>query len=366
VKPDHPLLKPARRLVDPHDSKADVNLRARSYLHANCSHCHQFGAGGTADIDLRFDKPLEETKVLEVRPVQGAFDMPNAQIIAPGDPYRSTLFYRMSKTGRGRMPHIGSEIVDERGVRLIHDWIRQLPIRKDDRLLTQKLAELKSPTPAERADIIKKLLSSTSSALLLLQDIDADRLPAEVRQEVIAAANAHSDSQIRDLFERFVPDEQRVKRLGSVIKPEQVLALAGEATRGKELFFKSGAASCASCHRVGQQGTAVGPDLNDVGKRLSRAEILESILEPSKKIDPKFVAYVCETKAGQFHQGLLVERSDREVVLRCADNKEVRLPTTQVERLAPQSKSLMPELLLRDLTAEQAADLLAYLASLKN
>ena len=84
-------------------------------------------------------------KILEVRPVQGTFDMPDAQILAPGDPYRSVLYYRMAKLGRGRMPHIGSEIVDERGLRLIHDWIRQLPIRKDERLLVERLRDLDEP-----------------------------------------------------------------------------------------------------------------------------------------------------------------------------------------------------------------------------
>ena len=45
----------------------------------------------------------------------------------PGDPFSSVLYYRISKTGPGRMPHIGSEIVDSRGVETIHDWIRSLP-----------------------------------------------------------------------------------------------------------------------------------------------------------------------------------------------------------------------------------------------
>src|SRR5262249_54686337 len=106
VQPDHPLLIPKTRLTNPLDTSASLNDRARSYLHTNCSHCHQFGAGGTADIDLKFDRPLEESKLLEVRPVQGTFDISNANLIAPGDPYRSVLFYRMAKTGRGRMPHI--------------------------------------------------------------------------------------------------------------------------------------------------------------------------------------------------------------------------------------------------------------------
>ena len=71
-------------------------------------------------------------KILEVRPVQGTFEIPGARILAPGDPYRSVLFYRMSKLGRGRMPHIGSEIVDEKGLRLIHDWIRTMPPHKEN------------------------------------------------------------------------------------------------------------------------------------------------------------------------------------------------------------------------------------------
>ena len=65
------------------------------------------------------------------------------------------------------------------------------------------------------------------------------------------------------------------------------------------------------------------------------------------------------------HTGLLVEKNDREVVLKAVGDKEIRLPANKVQTLVPQQKSLMPELLLRDVTAEQAADLVEFLASLK-
>jgi hypothetical protein len=81
---------------------------ARSYLHVNCAHCHQPGAGGTADLDLRLMTRLEKTKLLGFRPIQGTFDIPEARIIAPGDPYRSILCYRIAKLGRGRMPDLQS------------------------------------------------------------------------------------------------------------------------------------------------------------------------------------------------------------------------------------------------------------------
>src|SRR5262249_55435845 len=130
---------PTARLTNPHDAAADLDARARSYLQVNCAHCHQFGAGGTAEIDLRADRSLDGMKAIEIRPNQGTFNIASAQLIAPGDPDRSVLYYRMSKIGGGRMPHLGSEIVDDRGIKLIYDWIRRLPVRKDDRLLLERL-----------------------------------------------------------------------------------------------------------------------------------------------------------------------------------------------------------------------------------
>jgi uncharacterized repeat protein (TIGR03806 family) len=358
--------KPSGRLTNPYDSAADLNERARSYLHVNCSHCHQFGAGGTADLQLRYEVPLEEAKTLEVRPVQGTFEIHGAQILAPGDPYRSVLFYRISKLGRGRMPHIGSEIADERGLRLIHDWIRQLPIHKEENALIEKLRTLAEPAQAgERAEIINRLLSSTASALHLAHAVAERRIPDSLRPQLLVAAMARPESQVRDLFERFVPDDQRVKRLGSVIKPEKILALKGDAARGKELFFKSAGLQCINCHRIAGTGSTLGPDLTQIGKKYSRGQILESILEPSKSIDPKYVNYLVETSDGKVQTGLLAEKNDKEVVLRTVGDKEIRVPADKVERLVPQKASLMPELLLRDLTAEQVADLLEYLVGLK-
>lgn len=409
--------KPPGKLTDPYDAGADLNERARSYLHVNCSHCHQFGAGGTADLELRYEIPLDQIKTLGVRPVQGTFDLPGAQILAAGDPYRSVLFYRVSKLGRGRMPHLGSEIVDDRGVRLLHDWIRQLPLHRDEAALLDKLRALDEPaararegatwaeqldaaaravaraagrqvpTPedrqkaevqlkaqaagrvrvraAERADAVGRLLANPGSALILAEALAEGRIPESVRPQVLKAASASLDAQVRDLFERFLPDEQRVKRLGALIKPQQILGLKGDAARGRELFFKAAGLQCVTCHRIGGTGSTLGPDLSQIGKKYTRAQILESILEPSKTIDPQYVTYVAETEDGKLYTGLLGSKTDREVVLRMTGDKEVRLPAAKVVSMAPQKTSLMPEQLLRDLTAEQAADLVEFLSSLK-
>ncbi|MEX2026373.1 MAG: hypothetical protein WEH44_03715, partial [Pirellulaceae bacterium] len=87
--------------------------------------------------------------------------------------------------------------------------------------------------------------------------------------------------------------------------------------------------------------------------------------EPSKRIDPMYVTYLAETDDGRQVSGVLVKETDRDVVLKDAQNMEIRIPQQEMLRLVPQKQSLMPDLLLRDMTAEQVADLLAYLSSLK-
>ena len=122
---------------------------------------------------------------------------------------------------------------------------------------------------------------------------------------------------------------------------------------------------CKNCHRIAGKGTEVGPDLDLIGKKYDRAGILDNILFPSKQIEEKYLTYLVETKKGQVHSGLLVSKDATKVVLKDATNKRIEIPAGDVELLVPQQKSLMPDLLLRDLTAEQVADLTAFLSSLK-
>ncbi len=125
-----PLPRPPEelpRLVDYEDASQDLDRRARSYLHANCSHCHMKWGGGNAEFLLLATLPLQDTRTLNTRPGQGTFDLPDPRILVPGEPERSLILYRMRKLGLGRMPHVASAVVDEKGAKLIEDWIKGLP-----------------------------------------------------------------------------------------------------------------------------------------------------------------------------------------------------------------------------------------------
>jgi len=355
-------LKPKTPYPSPHDPAGDLTRRARAYLHVNCSPCHQSGAGGTAQLDLRFANRPDELKIIDRSPVQGAFGVADARLVAPGDPYRSVVYYRMAKTGSGRMPHVGSDVVDKAGLGLMHDWIRSLPAKG------LHPADAAEAAALERFRVgggeLDKLLATPSGALRLARAFDVGEL-AERRELAVEKATQGGDVAVRDLFERFLPPERRVKRLGSVIRPEVILARKGDPARGKELFFQPAATQCAACHRVGDKGGMVGPDLSAIGKKYDRVKLLETILEPSKEIDKAHAAHLLQTADGRLFTGLLVTRDEMEVVLRDAQGKDVRVAAGQVERLEASRVSLMPEQLLRDLTAQQAADLLDYLAQLR-
>lgn len=365
------------RLVDPYDESADLGLRARSYLQTNCAHCHQFNAGGTANIILGYEVPLPETRTVDVRPIQGTFQIAGARIIAPGDPSRSVLYYRVSKLGGGRMPRVGSDEVDTRAVRMIREWIAGMPansrdaadghaaVPAEDRAALEVLRRGDGTSPEARSAAIRRLTSSTRGALLLLGLIDRGEGPNPIRQEATAIARQSPSVEVRDLFERFIPREGRARRLGDVVDRRAILSLPGDARRGRAVFAENASAQCKTCHRIGDVGQAVGPDLARIGAKYDRAALLEHILEPSRTIEPAYLTYLVETKDGQVLTGLVLERTAREVVLRDAKGQTTHVPGADVERIVPQTRSLMPELLLRDLTAQQVADLLEYLSTLK-
>jgi putative heme-binding domain-containing protein len=342
-----------RKLADPADVNQPLEARARAYLHANCGHCHSDHGGGSVPLRLQFPVAVADMKAVGVPPTRGDFGLDDASIIKPGDPYRSTLLFRMAKFGRDRMPHIGSEWPDEAGLKLVEEWIAGLN-RSPEKT---NLAPDSGPP--------ETLLADPKFALAVARRVGRGELPPAERESVLAAAAKLPPGPVRDLFEGYLPaDVTGGPKLGSNPRPRAILALRGDAGRGEKLFW-SQAVNCGSCHKIGDRGTAVGPDLSAIGKLRSREDLLESILEPSRRIEPQFATYFAQTTDGRSATGLLVRRTEKDVVLRDAQNKEVVLTTEAVVELRPSPISLMPSGQLAGLTAQDAADLLEYLATRK-
>jgi hypothetical protein len=111
------------RLADPRDATASLELRARSYLHANCAHCHVEAGGGNAQFQIEHQVAAEQLKLIDERPVHNTFGIADARLVAPGAPDRSVLFRRVGQRGQGQMPPLSTNLVDPDAVRLLRDWI---------------------------------------------------------------------------------------------------------------------------------------------------------------------------------------------------------------------------------------------------
>jgi putative heme-binding domain-containing protein len=361
VAPDDKVLPPfdaesvkKEPALAPLVADAPLDVRARSYLHVNCAHCHRFGGGGgQVVLELDFAKPLKETGVLDVRPRQGDFGLPDARIVAPGDPYRSVMFYRMAKFGRGRMPRLGSEFPHAHGLDVVAEWIASLgaPAKKwehpvaDPVGFERALSAFDSGWPYARAFALGKFNGPPGDALRA----DLARLPA---------------GTVRELFEGHLPVGPGGRKLGTNPRPASVLALKGEPAKGEALFFNK-EMKCANCHKVGDRGTALGPDLTSIGKSRTRAELLDSLLYPSARVEPQFAAYNVRTKDEKTFTGIIAKRDDKQLVLRDAENKEVVVAGDNVESVRPSRLSLMPDGQMAGLTPQEAADLLEYLVNRK-
>ena len=117
------------RMPDPADAGASLQDRARAYLAANCSHCHQVGGTGGTNLDLRWEVANADMNAIGLKHKRGRLGIRRAKIIKAGDPDHSVLLKRMVIDKPEQwMPPLGSLLVDEDGVTLIRDWILSLPV----------------------------------------------------------------------------------------------------------------------------------------------------------------------------------------------------------------------------------------------
>ncbi len=373
----------SRPAISPTDVNAALEDRARAYLSLNCAHCHRRGGGGTAAIALSKSVALEDMKMIDEAAVQGGFGIINPQVIASGDPGRSALLYRLAKTGPGRMPHFGTNVIDQKGVKLLQQWIISLApegssssdnskLRQEqiDALIAAATADKNADKTVGKSEkpaiylLVSDLLSKTESALELAVRCNGDDISIELLERICRTA-AEAKPEVRDLFEQYFPEELQIERLGPNVNPTALLAKAsrdGDVERGRKLFFES-TLNCRQCHQSGGQGIAVGPTFDGIGSLRTMEQLLESIRKPSALIDQKYLSYLVLTDEGEVITGVKTSATSDSVTIVDALGKPHDILNEAIEAIQPTEKSMMPEGLLDELTLEQAADLLAWLSS---
>jgi putative membrane-bound dehydrogenase-like protein len=242
--------------------------------------------------------------------------------------------------------------------------IRALGAYDDPRIPPRLLGQYVNFAPAERQDVIQTLTARPAFALALLDAIEQKTI---ARQDVSALVIR----QLQALEDRAV--SERLEKVWGQVRPAsadkktriaqfkeqlsaQTLKLA-DLGRGRAIFAKT----CASCHKLFDEGGRVGPELTG-SQRANLDYVLDNVLDPSAIVPREYRANVLRLADGRVVQGVIAEEMPQIVVVQ-TPNETIRVPTGDIESRKESGLSMMPEGLFDRLSGEEIRDLVGYLAS---
>ncbi|MDC0936696.1 HEAT repeat domain-containing protein [Pirellulales bacterium] len=221
------------------------------------------------------------------------------------------------------------------------------------------LAHWQSYAPSLRSEVLDALLTRETAASALVEGLREGTIhPHDVSATRRQRLLTHENQAIRDAASAAFAGNLTSDRQSVVQRYSAVGALDGNAQRGEKIFAKH----CRSCHQMQGEGAAVGPDLTALTIR-SDAALLESLFDPNRAVDERYQTWVALTDSGLTRSGILTGETANSIMLREQEGKEHNILRVNLEQLLNTRKSLMPEGLEKDLSLQDVADLLEYLAN---
>lgn len=234
--------------------------------------------------------------------------------------------------------------------------ITQLTRKFDPRTPGIVLSPWKSYSPALRGQVLDALLSQPIWTKMTLdaikrKDIPAQEIDAIRRQRFLL----HKDDEIRISAKNVFAAASSSDR-GKVVNDYWLrLPNKVDAGRGAKLFVKA----CAACHKLGDLGQNVGPDLASVGDK-SVQGLLTAILDPNRAVEARYVNYFATTKKGQTFSGILTGETSTSITLTANDGKQHQLLRNELDDLSSTGKSMMPDGIEKDLSPQDLADIIEH------
>jgi putative membrane-bound dehydrogenase-like protein len=228
-----------------------------------------------------------------------------------------------------------------------------LALLENPQLRRDSLRSLRGAT--HEADVIRSLLAWWAKASIP----DRER-PEFAGQMVLALRNAKG-AEIDGA--RKLVEKQTDPRPATSALWQRYLAMGGDPAAGERIFFHPNGPGCSRCHRIDDHGATVGPDLSTIGSSMNRERLVESILQPSKEIAPRYVAWRFVIFDGKVRVGVVVDEGPNSTItLADAEGKQHTIKRQDVEERTAMTISIMPENLHEQMTPQEFRDLIAYLA----
>ena len=136
-----------------------------------------------------------------------------------------------------------------------------------------------------------------------------------------------------------------------------IAGIKGDERNGKSVF----ASRCASCHKVGQTGSTIGPELTSIGKKFDKTGLLDAIIHPSAAILLGYEPWLINTKDGSSFFGFLVSENKQAVVIKDVAGQQHTIATDKISSKQKQNKSVMPDPAVAGISEQELADVAGYL-----
>jgi putative membrane-bound dehydrogenase-like protein len=228
--------------------------------------------------------------------------------------------------------------------------------RVDDKSIPARLLERWSALgPDLRPAVLDAFLSRPSWSDPLLSSLES----GSIRPVEIDAAHRQRLLALPDQVRRARASKLLAGAKGRVEVVESYREAAhrpGEPARGEQVFARL----CATCHKVGDRGHAVGPDLQALTDTSPEA-LLVAILDPNREVDARYLGYIAATTDGRVVSGLVASETGNAITLKRQDDQLDVVLRADLDELKNTGQSLMPEGLERDLSPPELADLIAFL-----
>lgn len=213
-------------------------------------------------------------------------------------------------------------------------------------------------TPASRRRAGDVLFSRQRWIASLLDALEAKKIPlGEIQREHFYRIDTRRDSPLAGRFSRLLTQLQTASPRAEIVEKYQAaLEVDGNPERGRVTFVKN----CAACHKVGDVGHEIGPNLAAMRNRGAEA-ILVNVLDPNREVNPQYVNYVAITKEGRSLSGMITAETAGGITLVRGEGAKDSLLRVDLDELKSTGVSLMPEGLEKQIDQQTMADLLAYL-----
>ncbi len=230
------------------------------------------------------------------------------------------------------------------------------------------VAFLSAGTPdAEATSLTSAFLAVPNGADALAGALQGQSLPEPVALASLRAVS--TSARQAEPLANAIREAAKLAPLEQELTPEQLIALvekvrtAGDPHRG-ELIYRRDDLQCLKCHAIGGGGGIVGPDMTSIGGSAQIDYLIESLLQPSKKIKEGYHTTTVVREDGTIASGVLVRKTADEIVIRDNNAVELAIPIGEVVEDAISPVSLMPTGLTQKLRPDELVDLVAFLSRL--